>query len=166
MPILVIDADSFFVDRDVTQFFREISDVSVQTESIAHMDACLNKFSQAGTFLLAGLAFALDQPVITLILMLTLALSALIPAFSPYRLIYRFVLIPLHLLRPRIVEDDPSPHRFAQGIGAAFRKWYLKLCGTRVECVLTIRKPQLGAKVQADVHEGSRVQLAYFIHEW
>jgi len=23
-------------------------------------------------------------------------------------------------MRPRIVEDDPAPHRFAQGVGAAF----------------------------------------------
>ena len=29
-------------------------------------------------------------------------------------------MLPLHLLKPRIVEDDPAPHRFAQGIGAAF----------------------------------------------
>jgi hypothetical protein len=28
--------------------------------------------------------------------------------------------LPLHLLSPRIVEDDPAPHRFAQGVGAAF----------------------------------------------
>ena len=24
----------------------------------------------------------------------------------------------MNLLRPRIVEDDPAPHRFAQGVGA------------------------------------------------
>src|SRR5258708_14037231 len=28
--------------------------------------------------------------------------------------------MPLHLLRPRIEEDDPAPHRFAQGVGAIF----------------------------------------------
>ena len=26
----------------------------------------------------------------------------------------------MHLMRPRVVEDDPAPHRFAQGVGAAF----------------------------------------------
>jgi len=49
-----------------------------------------------------------------------MALSALAPSISPFRLIYNGVLIPLHLLKPRIVEDDPAPHRFAQGVGAAF----------------------------------------------
>ncbi|MDE3231406.1 MAG: DUF4395 domain-containing protein, partial [Chloroflexota bacterium] len=39
---------------------------------------------------------------------------------GPFRLLYRYVVVPLRLLRPRIVEDDPAPHRFAQGIGATF----------------------------------------------
>jgi hypothetical protein len=30
------------------------------------------------------------------------------------------VFVPLRLLQPRIVEEDPAPHRFAQGIGAIF----------------------------------------------
>ena len=84
------------------------------------LDAHLGKFSQAGTFVLAGLAFVLFQPIIVLITGLILALAALVPALSPYRLLYRFVLLPLHILRPKIVEDDPAPHRFAQGVGAVF----------------------------------------------
>lgn len=84
------------------------------------LDAHLGKFSQASTFALAGLAFVLNQPGIVLITAIILALSALIPSVGPYRLIYRYVLVPLHILRPRIVEDDPAPHRFAQGIGVIF----------------------------------------------
>ncbi|HEY1348336.1 MAG TPA: DUF4395 domain-containing protein [Ktedonobacteraceae bacterium] len=78
------------------------------------------KFSQAGTFVLSGLAFVLNQPVLVLITALILALSALIPGAGPYRLLYRYLLLPLHVLRPRIVADDPAPHRFAQGVGAIF----------------------------------------------
>lgn len=89
-------------------------------EATPRLDAHLNKFSQAGTFVLAGLAFVLFQPIIVLITGLILALAALVPALSPYRLLYRFVLLPLHILRPKIVEDDPAPHRFAQGVGAVF----------------------------------------------
>lgn len=84
------------------------------------LDAHLGKFSQAGTFVLSGLAFVLNQPVIVLITAGILAFSALLPVSGPYRLIYRYLLLPLHLLRPRIVEDDPGPHRFAQGVGAVF----------------------------------------------
>lgn len=85
---------------------------------VPHLDAHLGKFSQASTCLLSGLAFVLNQPILVLITAALLALSALIPAGGPYRLVYRFLLLPLHLLRPRIVEDDPAPHRFAQGVGA------------------------------------------------
>jgi hypothetical protein len=84
------------------------------------IDTHLAKFSQACTVLLTALAFLLNQPILVLITALVLAISAFAPSVSPYRLLYRGIILPLHLLRPRIVEDDPSPHRFAQGIGAAF----------------------------------------------
>lgn len=89
-------------------------------EATPRLDAHLGKFSQASTFVLAGLAFVLFQPVIVLITGLILALSALFPAIGPYRLVYRYMLVPLHILKPKIVEDDPAPHRFAQGVGAVF----------------------------------------------
>lgn len=94
--------------------------MSTHGEAAPRLDAHLNKFSQAGTFVLAGLAFVLFQPVVVLIVGIILALSALAPAIGPYRLIYRYILVPLHVLKPRIVEDDPAPHRFAQGVGALF----------------------------------------------
>jgi hypothetical protein len=84
------------------------------------VDTHLAKFSQASTVVLTALGFLLIQPIIILITAIILAISAFVPAVSPYRLVYRGIVLPLHLLRPRIVEDDPMPHRFAQGIGAAF----------------------------------------------
>ena len=83
-------------------------------------DTRLGKFSQACTFGLAGLAFVLHLPIIVLITAVLLALSALVPGVGPYRLIYRSILVPLHILRPRMVEDDPAPHRFAQGVAMVF----------------------------------------------
>jgi len=70
--------------------------------------------------LLTALAFLLNQPIIILITAAIMALSVLFPSISPFRLIYKYVVLPLHVLKPRIVEDDPAPHRFAQGVGAAF----------------------------------------------
>ena len=84
------------------------------------IDTHLGKFSQGCVVALAGLAFLFSQPVIVLIAAAALALSALLPAASPFRLLYRGIVLPLHLWQPRIVEDDPAPHRFAQGVGAAF----------------------------------------------
>lgn len=84
------------------------------------VDTHLLKFSQACTVLLSALAFIFQQPIIVLIAALALALSAAVPAIGPFRLLYRGVVLPLHLWKPRVVEDDPAPHRFAQAVGAVF----------------------------------------------
>src|SRR5712691_2419166 len=94
--------------------------LSTTSPASPHVDKHLAKFSQACTVALTGLAFVLNQPVIVIITAVIMAIAALVPAVSPYRLLYRWIVLPLHLLRPRIVEDDPAPHRFAQGVGAAF----------------------------------------------
>jgi hypothetical protein len=91
---------------------------SVTTASIPRVDTHLAKFSQACTVILTGLAFVLNRPVIVLIAAIVLALAAIMPTISLFRLLYRGIVLPLHLLPPRIVEDDPAPHRFAQGVGA------------------------------------------------
>ena len=88
--------------------------------SSLRVDTHLAKFSQACTVVLTALAFLLNQPVIVIVTAVVMAIAALAPNISPYRLLYRYVAVPLHLLRPRIVEDDPAPHRFAQCVGAAF----------------------------------------------
>jgi len=93
---------------------------SVVSANAPRVDTHLAKFSQAGTVLLTALAFLLNQPIIVLVTAIILALAAIVPSVSLFRLLYRYIVLPLHLLRPRIVEDDPAPHRFAQGVGAAF----------------------------------------------
>ena len=97
----------------------------MQTTSPAYtgslrIDTHLAKFSQACTVVLTALAFLLNQPIIVVITAVIMAIAALAPNISPYRLLYRYIVVPLHLLRPHIVEDDPAPHRFAQGVGAVF----------------------------------------------
>jgi hypothetical protein len=99
-------------------YFMETS--SAVPSSAPRVDTRLAKFSQACTVLLTALAFLLNQPVIVAITAIILLLAAVMPSVSPFRLLYRYIVLPLHLLRPRIVEDDPAPHRFAQGVGAAF----------------------------------------------
>ena len=97
-----------------------IETTSAVPSSVPRVDTHLAKFSQAGTVLLSALAFVLNQPIIVVIAAIILLLSALAPSISPFRLVYRYVVIPMHLMRTRVVEDDPAPHRFAQGVGAAF----------------------------------------------
>jgi hypothetical protein len=93
---------------------------TTQNPNVPHVDATLAKFSQTLTVLLSGVAFLLNWPVLVIIGALFLTISALWPTISPFRLLYKGVALPLKWLKPRIVEDDPAPHRFAQGIGAAF----------------------------------------------
>lgn len=88
--------------------------------NIPRIDTHLGKFSQGCTVFLTAIAFLFNVPVLILITALLLLLSALVPNISPYRLLYRYLVLPSGLLKPRLVEDDPAPHRFAQGIGAAF----------------------------------------------
>ena len=97
----------------------EASSPSVAT-SIPRVDTHLAKFSQASVVLLTGLAFLLNLPIIVPLTALIMALSVLSPSVSLFRLVYTSVAIPLRILKPRIVEDDPAPHRFAQGVGATF----------------------------------------------
>ncbi|GER90054.1 hypothetical protein KDW_42160 [Dictyobacter vulcani] len=88
--------------------------------SIPRLDAHMLKFSQSCVLVLAALSFLFNLPILVLITGLALALSAAVPAASPFKFIYRQIVVRAGLLKPRIVEDDPAPHRFAQGIGATF----------------------------------------------
>jgi hypothetical protein len=93
--------------------------ISTMSSSL-RVDTHLAKFTQACVVVLTAVAFIVQWPVLTLITMLCMGISAFAPAASPFRLLYRNIVLPLHLLKPRIVEDDPAPHRFAQGVGTLF----------------------------------------------
>lgn len=84
------------------------------------VDTHQGKFAQGCTVLLTALAFLFNLPILVLITAIIMTLAALLPKVSPYRLLYQYVVVPSGLIKPRIVEDDPNPHRFAQGVGAVF----------------------------------------------
>lgn len=69
------------------------------------------------------LAFVLGSAIggwLLLLLGLSLGAGVVRPSLSPIRQLYLRVLRPLGLARPDVIADDPAPHRFAQGVGAAF----------------------------------------------
>jgi hypothetical protein len=88
--------------------------------TVPHVDRNQAKFSQACTVLLVILAFIFQSSALVAIAAICLALSVLAHQMSPYSLLYKGVVVPLGLLKPKIVEDDPNPHRFANGIGTVF----------------------------------------------
>jgi hypothetical protein len=93
---------------------------TVTNTGMPRVDVHLGKFSQACVVILTGLAFLFNQPLLVALAAILMVLAAWVPAASPFKFLYQRVVVPLHLLRPRIVEDDPTPHRFAQGVGAIF----------------------------------------------
>src|SRR5213078_1882285 len=84
------------------------------------VDTHLAKFSQACVVVLTAVAFIFNLSIIVPIAAILMLWAALAPTASPFKILYQRVMLPLHLLSPRVIEDDPAPHRFAQGVGAAF----------------------------------------------
>jgi hypothetical protein len=54
-----------------------------------------------------------------IIVLLALALGTAAPQAALFQRAYRDLLRPAGLLRPDVHAEDPAPHRFAQGLGAA-----------------------------------------------
>lgn len=99
------------------------------------------KFSQVALTVLAVAAFAVNAAWLVGVLAVVMALSTAVPAWGLFRVLYRSVVLPAGLLRPNVLDDDPAPHRFAQGVGAAFlgAAWIALSAGTpAVGWVLTL----------------------------
>lgn len=76
------------------------------------------KFSQTVIAVWIAVAGALGAPWLIIFLAAALAVSAGSPGRSLFRLLYERVAVPAGVVRPRVIPDDPVPHRFAQGLGA------------------------------------------------
>ncbi|HWQ14572.1 MAG TPA: DUF4395 domain-containing protein [Roseiflexaceae bacterium] len=77
------------------------------------------RVNQAAIVALLVIAFLLDQPWLAGFVGVVMALGTVTPALALFQRVYRDVLRPAGLLRPDLHEEDPAPHRFAQGMGAA-----------------------------------------------
>lgn len=78
------------------------------------------KFNQVSLTIVTVLAFLTDAPWLVGLLALVLAASTAWPQWGLFRSIYQRAVVPLGLLRPNLREDEQAPHRFSQGVGAAF----------------------------------------------
>lgn len=81
------------------------------------------KMNQALIVALVGVAFVLGTGSggawLVALVALSLGIGAAWPGNGPFQLLYRRVVVPLGLLNPKRVADQPEPHRFAQAMGAA-----------------------------------------------
>lgn len=85
----------------------------------ALVDRTALRVNQATIILLLLLAFAADALWLLAFVAAVMALGAISPALALFQRLYRDMLRPLGLLRPDLHQEDPAPHRFAQGMGAA-----------------------------------------------
>lgn len=78
------------------------------------------KFAQNTIILTVALGWVADLPWLIPTLAVVLAASTALTARGPLRLAYRYVILPLRIVRPHLVVDEAAPHRFSQGLGALF----------------------------------------------
>ena len=88
------------------------------------VDRSALKTNQAFIITLTVLAFILGQDGggtwLVLFTGLVMAAGTFDPRLALFQQFYHRVLKPGGLLKPQVVAEDPTPHRFAQGMGAAF----------------------------------------------
>jgi len=67
------------------------------------------------TFLL--LAFLLDTALLTGFVSAVMLVGTIFPPAGLFKRVYRHLLKPAGLVKPDVIEDNPEPHLFAQGLG-------------------------------------------------
>ncbi|WP_448594770.1 DUF4395 domain-containing protein [Thermoflexus hugenholtzii] len=78
------------------------------------------KFNQASIITLNLLAFVFNLPALVAFVALVMLVGTAFPAAALFQQIYFRILKPRGWLRPRVLTDNPEPHRFAQGLGGTF----------------------------------------------
>src|SRR3970040_950447 len=87
---------------------------------VAKVDHNAIKFNQVSIAVVSTASFLADLPHLAGLLALILAVATARPEWGLFRALYQRVVLPLRWLRPHVLDDDPAPHRFAEGVGAAF----------------------------------------------
>jgi hypothetical protein len=84
------------------------------------VDTTALKFNQAMIITFTLLAFLLNQPYLALFVGLVMAVGTVFPNLALFKQVYLQLLKPNNLLKPQVINDDPTPHQFAQGFGSLF----------------------------------------------
>ena len=92
--------------------------ISARPAGHGRVDRTALRVNQAFIIGFLGLAFVLDQPWLVAFVFAVMAIGTAFPQAALFQRIYRDALRPAGLLKPDLQEEDPAPHRFAQGMGA------------------------------------------------
>lgn len=85
----------------------------------ARFDRTALKVNQAVIIALLVVAFVVNLPWLVALVAAVMAAGTASPQLALFQRLYRDVLRPAGLLKPDLHAEDPAPHRFAQGFGAA-----------------------------------------------
>lgn len=84
------------------------------------VDTTAIKFNQACIIVFSLIGFLFNQPYWVLFVGLVLAIGAISAQAGLFKQVYQKILKPNGLLKANIIDDDPAPHQFSQGVGALF----------------------------------------------
>jgi hypothetical protein len=89
------------------------------SESLRQVDHSALFINQLSIIALSVLAFILNAPWLAAVVTVAMLVgtAAGVPGFG---FVYRYALRPAGFIKPSVLLDNPEPHRFAQGLGAAF----------------------------------------------
>src|SRR5262245_19097294 len=87
---------------------------------VKKVDTTAIKFNQACIIIFTLLGFVLDQPYLVLFVGLVMVVGTILPNAGLFKQIYLKLLKPNGILKANVIDDDPAPHQFAQGIGSLF----------------------------------------------
>jgi hypothetical protein len=92
---------------------------AASSAGVKQVDHSALRTNQAFIIGLLALAFLLSQPWLVAFVCAVMAVGTAFPQAALFQRIYRDVLRPAGLVRPDVRTEEPAPHRFAQGMGAA-----------------------------------------------
>lgn len=81
------------------------------------VDHTVLRVNQAFIIALLILAFVFDSWIVAAFVATVMLLGTVSPSLALFKQIYVRLLKPRGVLKPDVVEDNPEPHRFAQGFG-------------------------------------------------
>jgi len=87
------------------------------SENVLKLDRSSLKFNQGAIVVLVSLAFISNLYWLVALVSVVLLIGSFFPNAGLFKLIYLHIAKPLGIIKPKVVEEDNTPHLFAQGLG-------------------------------------------------
>ncbi len=88
--------------------------------TINKLDRSAIKFNQGSIVVLTAIAFLFSLPWLIAFIAAVMLVGTIFPKAGLFKLIYKHIAKPLGIIKQNIVDENNSPHQFAQGLGGVF----------------------------------------------